>query len=59
LHLKCSQLTAKRDRVFAAVETGDDTGHRLVMVLNELRRVEERIERISERLSFLQERSKC
>jgi hypothetical protein len=38
---------AKRDQVYAYVETGDDTGHVLVIALEDLRRVEQRMEQVS------------
>ncbi len=42
-HAKAIQ---KRDEVFSVVENGDDSGYALSMALNELRKIEKRMEQV-------------
>ncbi len=46
----------KRDRVFAVVETGDDTGHSLNMALIRVKRIDERIEQVKNLIAKQQQR---
>ena len=53
-----ARAVEKRDRVFAVVETGDDTGHSLNMALIDLSQIEERIEQVSNLTARQQQRVK-
>ncbi len=57
LEAERSRAIAKRDRDYAKVETGDDTGHLLVAALEKLKRIEQRIEQVKHLLAKEQERA--